>query len=151
MAQKIPCAFSASPKPGHPYITVSPLCADFNSLLRIVEDLIAAYGGAKDSEETTPVQYPQFSEWQNELLASEEAGKALEVLGKTEDSSAVRLPFEQSGHEAGSQVILRVTLDQELVAAAERLAGRKTNGMPAIWLAGWQVLLQRHLKGQVLL
>ena len=41
--------FLASPSRAILIITVSPLCADFNSLLRIVEDLIAAYGGSKDS------------------------------------------------------------------------------------------------------
>lgn len=126
-------------------ITVSPLCADFRSLSVLLEDLINAYGSAEDLADAEPVQYAQFSEWQNDVLSSEAATPGF-VSQQLQKSSAAKLSFEKEGSGEFVSAAIRLTLSRELVAAVKWFAESNGADIASVWLAAWQALLWRHLR-----
>lgn len=115
------------------------LVADAASLQLLVRDLAAAYGAAAGSEDES-VQYVQFSEWQNEMVESEEAKPGRDFWQALEVPSlhALELPFGAS--DAGAFAPERVPLVLE-PGTAERLA--ELGGAEVVLLAAWRALLWR--------
>ena len=78
-------------------LTMPSVCADTRSLHILGRDLNALYRGNEPTEEL-PIQYLQFSEWQFEVLESDdedgEAGHAHWRKSAEEILPASRLPFE---------------------------------------------------------
>lgn len=126
-------------------ITVSPLCADFKSLSTLIEDLINAYGSAAGFAHTEPVQYAQFSEWQNDVLSSEEAAQA-PVRQQLQKPSAAKLSFEKEGSGKFIPAAICLTLSRELAASVKWFAESNGTDMASVWLAAWEALLWRHLR-----
>jgi amino acid adenylation domain-containing protein len=123
------------------------LCADGQSLHRIVADLAAAYDLVRQGArpEAAPMQYADLAEWQNQLLDGEEAGEGLAFWARrTTAGRPPRLHFERSS--AGGPfrpLCLRRPVDPSLVAAIDAARGRLGVEL-STWLLGcWQVLLWR--------
>ncbi|HSF43686.1 MAG TPA: amino acid adenylation domain-containing protein, partial [Thermoanaerobaculia bacterium] len=125
-------------------VTVSSLCADEWSLRNLVRELLETYAGGTPGEE--PVQYTQFSEWQNDLLASEDgaAGRSQWSGQGLAEMALLSLPFE--GAPDGNGFLpeaVPVELPGGLAARIEAVARRHGVDPAACLLAAWQHLLAR--------
>jgi amino acid adenylation domain-containing protein len=129
-------------------ITIPALCADSVSLQNLVLELHRHYEGADNIEE--PLQYADYSEWQNELLQKKdtdaEAGK--DYWSRHEFSSIPKLvlPFERKPQSDISfpPDSLIVTLNKD---SLDRLNNFESAHAANFLLSCWQVLLWR-LSGQ---
>jgi amino acid adenylation domain-containing protein len=130
-------------------LSLPGLCADNATLKNLVDELRGVYGGAAQSD-ADPLQYADYSEWQNELVQkNDEETASAKQYWKQHDASAIPplvLPFEtrQDGAANFQPDSVTVPLDSEFFKRVEQAS----EGNPASFLlAGWQVLLWR-LTGQ---
>jgi len=128
-------------------LTLPALCADARTLRNVVAEIVAGYGaGVRQRAGEDPVQYAQFSEWQNEMLADEDAAKGRqfwrEVLANPEP---ITVPFERTGERTAGwpTETLAWDLDPTVVASLLALSNRHPIPMDAWLLAVWQVVLSR--------
>lgn len=128
-------------------ISLPAMCADARALHNLAGEIADGYGVVGRHEpDDEPVQYAQFAEWQNELLAEEDAAKGRqfwrEVLA---DSAPINLPFEQTGEKtAGWPTETFVwNLDTEVATSLLVLSERLETPVDALILAAWQTVLCR--------
>jgi hypothetical protein len=104
-------------------ITLSALCADAESLKNLLTELFTTYHSDSENESQTsePIQYIQFSEWQNELMESEDSGKEYWVSENQPLPSVLVLPFEAAvnSHSKFDPASLGVVIPAEWLAAIE--------------------------------
>ena len=112
-------------------VCLPALCADAITLHNLVREISCTYGAGLEGEESAeePIQYVQFSEWQNELLADEEAEKGTQYWHRVglAATPAVILPCEQPASrmvESDRARFLSVTapIDGEVVAKLNETA-----------------------------
>lgn len=121
-------------------------CGDRASLHLLFQELAQAYqawleGTTLDEE---PVQYLQFSEWQHELLESEEAqpGKNYWQRQTQAAGTKLRLPFECCADEAQFEPeTYQVQLSGAIAAQLQTTAQRYGVTVADVLLACWQTLL----------
>jgi amino acid adenylation domain-containing protein len=141
-------------------LTAPSLIADGRSLLNIVEEIgrLCSTGRAHEACDG-PVQYIQFSEWQNELQEGEEAEEGRrfwqEQLGAS--PATMRLPLSSKlvnaaayvGDTAGdadegrAQAFVRVELDAELARGLGETARELGVTVDALLRACWQAVMSR--------
>lgn len=125
-------------------VTAAGLCADVTALSAIVSELRDAYFG-NCGNESESLQYPDISEWQNQLLEVEAAGH--DSYWKALDFSALRfprLPFECRNPEPSNfspEVLVHDFSTDEIGLPA--LAGELEVSREAILLAIYQILIGR--------
>ena len=131
-------------------LSLPGLCADDTTLRNLVTELQGLYAGSPQSD-ADPLQYADYSEWQNELVQkNDEEAAAAKQYWKQHDFSAIpplALPFEAraEAEEACQPETVTVPLDHEFF---KRLDAALSGDPAGFLLAGWQVLLWR-LTGQV--
>lgn len=134
-------------------VSLPALCADFQTIKNLVNEISHSYSHCSEGKEfcNEVVQYLQFSEWQNQLLADEEATTANEYWCQQKLSSlaTLKLPFENkslkiSGFEINS---FQLAIAPELTAKIETLAHKYETSANVVLSACWQTLIWR-LTGQ---
>jgi amino acid adenylation domain-containing protein len=139
-------------------VTLPALCADGWTLRRFMDELGRLYAmmgeaqteNAPDSE---PVQYAQFSEWQNELLTDTaldgEDGRAYWRNQRYGAMQSLCLPEQKSADRlAGTVDAMQVVrLGRDELERLELLAGEQATTLETLLLAGWYALIWR-LVGQ---
>jgi amino acid adenylation domain-containing protein len=134
-------------------VTLPALCADSRTLNNLVEEVAAGYGARAGDPPAwgEPMQYLQFSEWQNELLEEEgaEEGKGYWKGQDLSRLSGQPLPF---GHDPGAETGFdpdsrSVVPDREACARLRARAQSRGASFEALLLTCWQTLLWR-LTGQ---
>src|SRR5438045_3492923 len=132
-------------------LTWPALCADAASAKYFVSELSQAYAAVDGSMGEAPLQYVQFSEWQNEMLAAEEAEEGKEYWRQQEFSTRppLKLPLEKLAPSDVGFIprSFAVDLSREVVTGIEAVAGRSGTSVSAVLYACWQALLCR-LTGQ---
>ncbi|PZO11213.1 MAG: hypothetical protein DCF25_19845, partial [Leptolyngbya foveolarum] len=145
------------------------LCADTTTLSLLVNALINHYGDddispriavAEVDNEIEPVQYVQISEWQHELLTTEDedywAGQAywnrpaLMQSQSTAQSTAWPLEHRHTADEAFNPAIFELDLSQDLRQSINCFSQSVDISMSHILLAGWQSLISRLTSAQSL-
>ncbi|MBW4505896.1 MAG: amino acid adenylation domain-containing protein [Scytonematopsis contorta HA4267-MV1] len=130
-------------------LTLPALYADSWTLKNIVRELSHSYNACLRGEELSdePVQYIQFSEWQNELLEDEEAKEGKDYWGK-QNFQSVTLPFEAKSSRKTSfePKVYALNLNADAVAI-EGIALRHNITISEFLFACWQTLIWR-LTGQ---
>lgn len=130
-------------------ISLPALCADFVTLNNLVNEITQAYAlglhGEKLSDEK--IQHVVISEWQNELLESEESEIGREYWQKQNISNlfTLKLPFENQAPQKGKfspQVITR-EIHADLAARVTAIAHQYDISEETFLLASWQILLWR--------
>jgi tyrocidine synthetase-3 len=126
-------------------LTASALVADSSSLLILAAETL----GGPGSEE--PAQFIQFSEWQSELLAQEDAaieeGKAFWRRRLAEQGKPLRLALEQQRRNPNHPFVpatVPIALSASSHTALERCAERFQAPPECLLLAAWQTLLARQ-------
>ena len=130
-------------------VALPALCADARSLKNLALEISRAYASCLRGEDAgeEPVQYAQFSEWQNELLEAEdgEVGREHWRRQNLGAARALTLPFESGGRGGAgcaSETLAR-TVEPEVAAKIEALAAGHDAPVAAVLLACWQTLLWR--------
>ncbi|KYF66720.1 non-ribosomal peptide synthetase [Sorangium cellulosum] len=124
----------------HDLLVAAPaLCADAATLDLLFGELAEAYAGAGDRRERAeePLQYAQFSEWQNELVGSAE-------IAPPPAGVPVVLPFEGAAGEGGARgEVVEIEVDAALLGRLESLARGEGASLSSVLLAAFQVHLAR--------
>ncbi len=126
-------------------LNLSAFYADATSLNNLVAEVSRAYTGHLHDDE--PVQYIIFSDWQNELLESEEAEIGREYWRQKDIKHIfdLKLPNEKlfSGeNEFQPQVFIQI-IPPQLVAEITAIAERFNTSESTLLLTCWQILLWR--------
>jgi amino acid adenylation domain-containing protein len=134
-------------------INLSSFCADVASLDNLVREVSRSYSAVLAGEDLSdePLQYADASQWQNDLLESEDAEEGRKYWREQNVSTTerLRLPAQGSlsGHSVFAPRLLSSQLDRDLSANIATLA-RKYETSPSVFLLScWQILLWR-LSGQ---
>ncbi len=134
------------------FISLPALCADSVSLNCLLQQLTISYLGNLDEElSEEPLQYADFSEWQNQILEAEETQIGRKYW-QQQDLSAVthpKLPYEKqiSENHKFQPKLVNSIIAPELIANIEVLADKYNTSASIFYLTCWVVLFQR-LSGQ---
>src|SRR5689334_3090091 len=137
-------------------LALPTLCADRAALDNLVREIGRAYAArmssvARDQEEVTP--YIVFAEWQNELLASEDAevGREFWRAQRLSELPSLTLPVERRAEDQTEFAprIVRALLPRQTFDHVARLAEQQSTTSSAVLLACWQTLLGRLSGEQV--
>ena len=130
-------------------VSMPALCADAVGLKQLAHAFGRAYAACLDGAEllAEPVQYADLSEWQNELLTSEDT-KAAREFWRRQDLSALHqlaLPGEKQLTEAAAfdPRYISFSPGPETAGRVAAVAGAHGVGTPVLLLACWQTLLWR--------
>lgn len=129
-------------------VAVPSLCADAATLRNLVREIFDLYSGHVQNEET-PLQYADFSEWQNELLEGEDpalqaAKDYWSELGFSSLTVPV-LPLEMRGVRSVSSEpeTVEAQIGAGLAADVTRSAREQKSSVSDFLLACWLSLLWR--------
>ena len=128
-------------------ISLPAMCADARTLRNLADESATRYRAiTQHVPDEESVQYAQFAEWQNELLAEEDTAKGQqfwqEVLA---DPASISLPFEKMGEGPGGWTTNTVVwnLNPEVVASLLLLSNQRELSLEALILTAWQTVLSR--------
>src|SRR5215472_15493401 len=131
-------------------ITLPVLCADDRTLENICQGIAAYYRPHEAGDEIPETtQYWQFSEWQNELLASPEndLGRAYWRAQNLSNLPTLLLPFENRVTKVESvPPVVRVDIGPEVAEQIKCLASKLNASAEAVFFAVWQALLWRLVR-----
>ncbi|MBD2508881.1 amino acid adenylation domain-containing protein [Nostoc muscorum FACHB-395] len=133
-------------------ISLPALCADRATFNCLVRELATSYLGKFDEKlSKEPLQYADFSEWQNQILEAEETKIGREYWQQQDFSTidTFQLPFEKhlSEKRIFQPKLVNSIITPELVANIETLAHKHNTSASNFYLTCWLILLQR-LSGQ---
>ncbi len=132
------------------FLSLPSICADAWTLKNLVYEVSQSYEMCIKYAELPdePMQYVQFSEWQNELLEDEDAEAGREFWRRqplTAAFPALKLPFEneRTGKRGFEPDSLAFVINREMAGKIATIAG-KQGISPAIFLQTcWQTLVWR--------
>ena len=135
----------------------SAMCMDRAGMKELVHELSREYSlemqrGSSIGGEDEPLQYADLSEWQNELLESEEMKSGRQHWQQRELSLQLDVKFPLESRRRGatqsfSPRTYSVALDEHLGSLIASAAANRKVSEAAFWLACWQTLVWR-LTGQ---
>ena len=134
------------------FVSLPSLCSDRTACKNLLAEIAHSYEAPAQAETLNDevIQYAELSEWQNDLLESNEtqAGREYWKEQDTVDFFSLKLPSENSsGDEAFKTAYSIVALTADLTARIEERAGGHNASIGVFLLACWQTLLWR-LTGQ---
>ncbi|MEH2381704.1 MAG: amino acid adenylation domain-containing protein [Nostoc sp.] len=128
-------------------MTLPSLCADSWTLKNLVKEIAYTYGQCLNDQELydEPVQYLQFSEWQNELLEDEDAEAGRNYWRQQSfKSPPLLIPFEkQSSGKKFEPNVLSLRIEPAVVAKLEKIAKLNNIRVAEFLFACWQTLIWR--------
>ncbi|MGC1676242.1 MAG: amino acid adenylation domain-containing protein [Candidatus Binataceae bacterium] len=125
------------------------LCADSASLKILVREIGRLYSTFECRQEPSgdPSQYADLSEWQNNLLESDQTNDGIRHWREAQTSAfrAPTLPFEKppSAQTAFEPRLVASPIDPELAAKIGKLVAEYDTPPSALLMACWQILLWR--------
>ncbi len=128
-------------------MTLPALCADSWTLKNLLQEINKTYAACLKGQELPdeePVQYIQFSEWQNELLEDEDAENA-KAYWRKKNVQNVTLPFEVKSRRKTrfDPDVYALKIHPDVVAKIEALVPPYNTNISEFLLACWQTLLWR--------
>ena len=143
------CLFALTPQKHILLFTLPSLCADARTFENLFAELTRALAQppSQDEDAEELVQYPDYSEWGNELLEDEEAAPARERWPEDEFSkfASLALPFEISPAQKSrfEPAHLELKLERGLEVKIKAQAQKYETSARVFLLACWQTLLWR--------
>ena len=137
-------------------ITIPTLCADRRTLGNLTSELWRELSSG-DEAEVEPLQYIQFSEWQNSLAEEEEAEKGREYWSRQDLSNASPVLPGRRIRERGQTEIprelqsVKLNFTPEYATRIAALATKLDKPIATILLAAWQTLLWRLTQQSVVI
>ena len=127
------------------------LCADAAALRSLADEAFLILAGKAAELNPEPLQYADFSEWANQLLAAEEdeaqTGREFWKHRSLTEPVVGRLPFQCISTVTACPSFVAVSIPEITARRAEALAQRTEVATGAVYLAAWQAVLSR-LTGQ---
>ena len=133
-------------------VTMPSLCADSWTLNNLFYKIGNAYAACLEGKEVSeePIQYVQFSEWQNELLEGEdtEDGKAYWSQQGICNFPLPTLPFETKLNDQSifEPNVFALNIEPNVVANIKAIAASHHTTVAEFLLACWQTLMWRFTK-----
>jgi amino acid adenylation domain-containing protein/non-ribosomal peptide synthase protein (TIGR01720 family) len=130
-------------------MSISALCMDTVGLKNLFYELACDYANRSGDEELAcePMQYADFSDWQNEILTATEtsAGRAHWQQHDFSDRGTLSLPLKKAFTETRSLELqsLRSMIETGILKTIEALASRYDVSLSSVLLASFQLLLWR--------
>jgi len=128
-------------------ITAGAMLADARTMQNMVAELARCYEADDDQPPADVVQYADFSEWQHEMLASEEAERARQLWAGNSgrESGTLQLAHERDGLRSNSYAPQSVTAEvsREVEEKLKAVALELDASVAEVLEAGWRVLLWR--------
>ena len=128
-------------------LNLPSLCGDRRTLHNIARHLANRYGGRADGGVTeAPIQYADYSQWQNDLLAArDETADAARAFWRRRSGTTVspRLPFEASGNGSVASWTSQLTLGSGGLRRIDTFCREERVSTADFLLACWQTLLWR--------
>jgi len=129
-------------------LTLPSLCADAGTLVNLVRELGTSYAAAARGESLAdePLQYADLSEWQNELLESEETAIGRRYWNERSVDEFTTLRHALSGQAAGDAFdprSLAIAIEPETANRISEVAAKHGITRETFLLACWQTLLCR--------
>jgi amino acid adenylation domain-containing protein len=134
-------------------IALPALCADARTIENLVREIAQAYDACLQTKAILdePLQYAQFSEWQHEILKTDDGGEGRRYWNREDPSSVVplSLPFEKqpSGDSEFAPHLLTYVFDAVTRSKIEAITRMCNTSGAVLLLTCWQTLLWR-LTGQ---
>jgi amino acid adenylation domain-containing protein len=128
-------------------LTLPALCADARTLHNLVDELSLSYAANADHTGKEPLQYAQFSAWQDELLAEDDRTGVEFWRGRCAKSrTALSLPLEarSSDRDEFAFDVCEVKLEPEIASHVRSAAEELGATSEEFLLACWHELLHRH-------
>ncbi|MEW6734730.1 MAG: amino acid adenylation domain-containing protein, partial [Acidobacteriota bacterium] len=133
-------------------VNMASLCGDSWTLKNLVNEICCCYQACLQDEELTdePVQYVQFSEWQNQLLNGQDEMDGKEYWRKQSSLLIpdLILPLEEKHLDASlfRPDCLTFSVDPELSTKIAKIVCTENVSVMAFLLTCWQILLWRLTK-----
>src|ERR1041384_1777559 len=128
-------------------ITAGAMLADARTMQNVVAELARCYEADDDQPPGDVVQNADFSEWQHEMLASEEAERARQLWAGNSgrESGTLQLAHERDGLRSNSYAPQSVTAEvsREVEEKLRAVALELDASIEEVLEAGWRVLLWR--------
>ncbi len=130
------------------HLTIPSLCGDSQSLRIITREIASSYEACQSQTELPAdiVQYVQFSEWQNELLVSDESQPGVDFWSNPNLTGPVlRLPIEANpqANRKCKPGVRNESIDAEVTSMIAAVATSADVSIDILLLACWQTLLWR--------
>jgi amino acid adenylation domain-containing protein len=134
------------------FIHIHAICADGATLKNLFEEIARLYRAECEGKESTdePVQYLQFSEWENELLEEGQAGIANSGSSANLTRRDLFLPQETKVTDSSELWARRFApetisfrIDKGVADKIEAYCEQQDKSVSAFLLACWQILLWR--------
>src|SRR5262249_6174615 len=128
------------------------LCGDSLTLKNMFKEISRFYAAELEGQELLdePVQYLQFSEWQNELLEEESEEREGERQEVSRLVSKLVLPLEstpvlisESSRRKFTPESVTLILDLSITERIEAISNTHSSSLSGFLLACWQILLWR--------
>ena len=128
-------------------MSISALCMDTTGLKNLFYELASLYANRSEGLVREPMQYADFSDWQNEILTSEDssAGQAYWQQHDFSDRGALSLPLQKTVTPKRNTKLqtLHKNIDAETLETIATLASRYDVSISTVLLASFHLLLWR--------
>ncbi|WP_179198327.1 non-ribosomal peptide synthetase [Nostoc sp. T09] len=132
------------------YLRLPAICGDSFTLHNLMREIVSAYSSNLDSElSQEPLQYADFSEWQNQILESEETeiGRKYWLKQNLSVVDTLNLPYEiDKDQQQFEPKAINSLISGDLLQKIEIIAKKYHTSNSIFFLACWQVLLWRLLE-----
>src|ERR1043166_6043005 len=131
-------------------LTLPAVASDVHGLKNLIREITRCYGEQVSGETLAlpEVQYADCSQWQNELLESEEMAEARSYWSRlNENPIAMQLPFAQQASPAAAfqPEVFSLVVASDVADRLEEFAAANDVAPAIVLLACWQILLSRLL------
>ncbi|MBD2665596.1 amino acid adenylation domain protein [Richelia sinica FACHB-800] len=133
------------------YLSLPAICGDSITLHNLMGEIASAYSGNLNGElSEEPLQYADFSEWQNQILEAEETeiGRKYWLQQNLANIDNLKLPYEIDGlnkHQFEPKAINSL-IEADLVQKIAIIAKKYNTSSSIFLLTCWQILLWRLLE-----
>ncbi|HEU4873374.1 MAG TPA: condensation domain-containing protein, partial [Pyrinomonadaceae bacterium] len=131
-------------------VVTNAMLADRRTMQNLVAELARCYEAAfinRELEDEPAVQYADFSEWQHEMLESEEAERARQLWtgNSGRENGVLRLPDEPDswGSTGYAPQSVTVEVSREVAEQLKETGAQLDASLEEILEAGWRILLWR--------
>ncbi|NEU75705.1 non-ribosomal peptide synthetase [Hassallia byssoidea VB512170] len=129
------------------FLSLPAMSGDNASLNNLVQEIAIFYLNQSPNELSEPLQYADFSEWQNQILEAEETALGRNYWRK-QDFSAIKnfqLPYEKylSEKQKFEPKLVSSIIAPELIVKIEVLAQKYNTSASIFYLTCWLILLSR--------
>lgn len=124
------------------WLTMPVLCADGESMHRLVEEISLAYGGVLPSTHEV-TQYAQYGEWQQQIIQEPEAEKGARYWDQILSSKAVgwHYGWQDNDNQSQGREVINCEVEPEILNQLQKISEACDKPLQSIVLACWEILL----------